>query len=63
MRPRPGFPESDNPPFADTQLLISLLGILIFPHERTPNTLCELLDGYEALLDEIIFRRRRRRQP
>ena len=47
----PGSPESDNPPFADTQLLISLLGILIFPHERTPNALGELFDGYEAPLE------------
>lgn len=50
----PESPESDNPPFADTQLLISLLGILIFPHERTPNALGELLDGYEAPLNDII---------
>ncbi len=49
-----GSPGSVVPPFADTQLLISLLGILIFPHERAPGAFGELLNGYEASLDHII---------
>ena len=47
-------PEANDPPYADTQLLISLLGILIFPHERTPDALGRLLDGYDGPIDEII---------
>jgi hypothetical protein len=27
------------PPYTDTQLLISLLGVLVCPHERTPRAL------------------------
>lgn len=50
----PGSPESDRPPFADTQLLISLLGVLIFPHERTPNALGELLNDYDAPFDDVV---------
>ncbi len=45
---------SDRPPFKDTQLLISLLGVLIFPHECAQNALGDLLDGYEGSFDEII---------
>src|SRR6476661_4223802 len=50
----PDTPEANKPPYADTQLLISLLGILIFPQERTPDALGELLDGYDGPIDEII---------
>jgi hypothetical protein len=50
-------PEANDPPYADTQLLISLFGILIFPHERTPDALGRLLDGYDGPIDEIIHMR------
>lgn len=50
----PASKASDEPPFADTQLVVSLLGILIFPHERTPDALGDLLDGYKGQLDQII---------
>ncbi len=33
-------------PFTDTQLLISALGFLVFPHERTPDALGDLLLDY-----------------
>jgi hypothetical protein len=36
-------------PYADTQLLISLLGVLVFPHERTPEALGNLLLNYKRL--------------
>lgn len=49
-----GSKKSDDPPYSDTQLLISLLGILVFPHERTPDALGELLDGYDADFDDVI---------
>jgi HEPN pEK499 p136 len=42
-------PKENQVPYSDTQLLISLLGILIFPHERAPNALGRLLKGYEHL--------------
>lgn len=45
---------SDDPPYSDTQLVISLVGVLIFPHERTPNALGDLLDGYKGPLGQII---------
>lgn len=38
--------DRDNPPFTDTQLLISTLGFLVFPHERTPGALGEVLLNY-----------------
>jgi hypothetical protein len=50
----PDSPRKDDPPYADTQLLISLLGILIFPHERVPDALGELLNDFDAPLDAII---------
>jgi hypothetical protein len=37
--PRPNDPDPNRAPYSDTQLLISLLGVLIFPHERTPSAL------------------------
>lgn len=39
--------QHNDPPFSDTQLLISTLGFLVFPHERTPGALGELLKQYE----------------
>lgn len=51
---KPGDPSSDDAPFADTQLLISLLGVLVFPHERTPDALGEILEDYDGQLDQII---------
>jgi hypothetical protein len=33
-------------PYEDTQLLISLLGVLVFPHERAPKALGNLLRNY-----------------
>ncbi|MGN8094162.1 HEPN family nuclease [Methylobacterium sp. 22177] len=43
----------DDPPFADTQLLISLLGVIIFPHERSAEALGTLLSEY-GRLDQIL---------
>jgi hypothetical protein len=45
--------DPDRPPFSDTQLLISLLGVLVFPHERTPNALGHLLSNYGSL-DHVV---------
>jgi len=42
----PKSPDRDNPPFTDTQLLISTLGFLVFPHERTPDALGDVLLNY-----------------
>jgi hypothetical protein len=49
MAPKWGTPEQDRPPFSDTQLLISLLGVLVFPHEKAPATLGEIMRGYKPL--------------
>lgn len=43
----------DDPPFADTQLLISLLGVIVFPHERSAEALGKLLSEYERL-DQVL---------
>ena len=32
-------PSANVPPYADTQLLISLLGVIVFPHERSSKAL------------------------
>lgn len=45
---------SDDPPFSNTQLVISLLGVLIFPHERAPDALGDLLEGYRGPLEQIV---------
>lgn len=45
----PSEAKEDQPPYSDTQLLISLLGVLIFPHERAPSAFGSLLRGYEQL--------------
>lgn len=47
--PKWGTPDQDRPPYSDTQLLISLLGVLIFPHERAPDALGQLMWGYKSL--------------
>jgi len=47
--PEWGSPSQREPPYADTQLLISLLGVLIFPHEKAPFALGNLLRDYEPL--------------
>jgi hypothetical protein len=47
--PEWGSPRQDEPPYADTQLLISLLGVLIFPHEKAPRALGDLLRNYKPL--------------
>ena len=44
-----GAPDQNNPPFSDTQLLISLLGVLVFPHEKAPSALGRLMKGYKPL--------------
>jgi hypothetical protein len=49
MAPKWGTPEQDRPPFSDTQLLISLLGVLVFPHEKAPAALGEIMRGYQPL--------------
>lgn len=46
----------DEPPYADTQLLISLLGVLVFPHERTPGALSALVQGYDNINDIVRVR-------
>ena len=52
-------PNPDRPVYSDTQLLISLLGVLVFPHERAPDALGELLKGYNDLSDVVNIRYRR----
>jgi hypothetical protein len=47
--PKWGTPEQDQPPYSDTQLLISLLGVLVFPHEKAPGALGQLMRGYKSL--------------
>jgi hypothetical protein len=47
--PEWGSPRQNEPPYADTQLLVSLLGVLIFPHEMAPFALGNLLRNYKPL--------------
>jgi hypothetical protein len=49
MAPKSGGSDPNRPPFSDTQLLISLLGVLVFPQERAPEALGDLLQGYTDL--------------
>ena len=56
VAPKWGSLDQDRPPYADTQLLISLLGVLVFPHERTPGALGTLLRGYKPLEDVLTVR-------
>lgn len=44
---------SDDSPYADTQLLISLLGVIVFPHERSAEALGRLLGEY-GQLDQVL---------
>jgi hypothetical protein len=48
--------DQNRAPYPDTQLLISLLGVLVFPHERTPGALGRLLKNYEALSNVVTIR-------
>ncbi len=43
----------DDPPYVDTQLLISLLGVIVFPHERSAEALGKLLGEY-GRLDQVL---------
>jgi hypothetical protein len=54
--PRRGEPDQDRAPYSDTQLLVSLLGVLVFPHERAEGALGELLQGYKSLGDVVKIR-------
>ena len=54
--PRPGDIDQNRAPYSDTQLLISLLGVLVFPHERTPGALGRLLNNYKALSNVITIK-------
>jgi hypothetical protein len=47
--PKWGTPEQDQPPYSDQQFLISLLGVLVFPHEKAPGALGELMRGFKSL--------------
>jgi hypothetical protein len=49
LAPKWGSPNQDKPPYSDTQLLISLLGVLIFPHEKASDALGEIMRSYEPL--------------
>jgi hypothetical protein len=49
LAPKWGGPEQDRPPFSDTQLLMSLLGVLVFPHEQAPGALGEIMRGYTPM--------------
>lgn len=49
LAPKWGSPQQNEPPYSDTQLMISMLGVLIFPQERSPNAIGELLAKYEGL--------------
>jgi len=58
--PKWGSPDQNQPPYSDTQLLISLLGVLVFPHERAPQALGELMQSYNPLgrVLNIVYSRR-----
>jgi HEPN pEK499 p136 len=62
LAPDWGSPEQNKPPYADTQLLISLLGVLVFPHEQAPEALGNLLKDYK-LLDRVLTVRHPRHGP
>ncbi|MEY9405526.1 hypothetical protein ABIF65_011657 [Bradyrhizobium japonicum] len=49
LAPKWGSPKQDEPPFSDTQLLMSLLGVLVFPHEKAPDALGDIMRGYEPM--------------
>jgi HEPN pEK499 p136 len=54
--PKWGEPDQDRSPYPDTQLLTSLLGVLVFPNHRTPEALGELIKGYPELSQIVIVR-------
>lgn len=54
--PKVGDFDQDRAPYSDTQLLISLLGVLVFPHARTPEALGKLLCEYGNLASVITIR-------
>lgn len=49
MAPPWGSPQQNDPPYSDTQLLVSLLGVLVFPHEQSSQALGELLKRWPHL--------------
>lgn len=49
LAPAWGSAKQYDPPFADTQLLISLVGVLVFPHEQPPDALGNLMRSYAPL--------------
>jgi hypothetical protein len=49
LAPKWGAADQEQPPFSDTQLLISLLGVLVFPHEKAPHALGDIVRGYKPL--------------
>lgn len=56
LAPDPHDKGFEDPPYSDTQLLISLLGVLVFPHERTPGALGDLVRGYPDVNDVVQVR-------
>jgi hypothetical protein len=54
--PKWGDPDQNEPPYMETQLLISLLGVLVFPNERNSEALGKLLEGYEDLSQVLTIR-------
>ena len=48
--------DQDRQPYTDTQLLISLLSVLVFPHERTPGALGRLVANYNGLSRVVTIR-------
>ena len=60
LAPKWGTPEQSQPPFSETQLLMSLLGVLVFPHEKAPNALGEIIRGYEPInhVLKVVYSRR-----
>ncbi len=41
------------PPYADTQLLVLVLGVLVFTHEKEPDAPAAILDGHEGVTDAV----------
>ncbi len=46
--------QESEPPFSDTQLILSMLGVVIFSYERTPDALGELFETFDGKLDHIL---------
>lgn len=49
-------PKHSCPPFSDTQLLISLVGVLVFPHERASDALGNLMASFQRLTKVVQLR-------